>query len=204
MEAGACRGPGICGGRGDRSTSTGDVCRLRSCRFKSDVRPGKRDLPWISSLGWKRLNVSPESCLSNLNRTWEQEGMLLKDDSRPVISAHRELQQRPPREGIGEGCVPPQCECPVPAKAPWPSRPHAGARARRFPSQQRLPSSLGEAGSSVTIKGRLNTEVGRCLLEFLRERDSDLEEDTAAECPPSSGAPRPSLAPAIYTALRPL
>lgn len=35
----------------------------------------------------------------------------------------------------------------------------------------------------------------RCLLEFLRERDSDLEEDTATECPPRSGALRPSLAP---------
>lgn len=59
-----------------------------SCRVKSGVRHGERDLPWISSLGWKRLNVSPESCLRNLNRTWEREGMVPKDDSCPVIPAH--------------------------------------------------------------------------------------------------------------------
>lgn len=60
----------------------------RSCRVKSGVRHGERDLPWISSVGWKRLNVSPESCLGNLNRTWEREGMVPKDDSCPVIPAH--------------------------------------------------------------------------------------------------------------------
>lgn len=180
---------------------------LRSCRFKSEVRHGKRDLPWISSLGWKRLNVSPESCLRNVNRMWEQEGMLLKDDSCPVPAAHKQSSDRGLR-GQRSGRV-----CPSAVRVPSSMKTSGAFRPTHEPSSEELslsamasflPGGREEASSpNADQSRRVKVPVG-----IPRGPGVGLGGGHgSSRSPPATGAPpppRPFLAPTVCPALQPV